>query len=72
MVAPVNNNGNVTSLQRPLQAKNITPKTFTDGLVPAKSTPSNKPSSDVTITLASANSRPNPNLPRGSIVDRLV
>ena len=75
MVAPVSTPPvNVTALQRPQQTANVnqasnrqTAQTVLDS-TPVKA----KTNAKSNITLASANTQPQSNLPRGSIVDKLV
>jgi hypothetical protein len=71
MVSPVSNSG-VSPLQRPQQTTTVN-QTANRQVAQAvlNRTPTvSKP--DKTINLASANTQPQSNLPRGSIVDKLV
>lgn len=73
MVAPVNNTGGLNSLLRALQTPAAN-QAFNRQVAQAvlNRSPSASTSSKAPIELASAKSPPPSNLPRGSIVDRLV
>lgn len=74
MVAPVNTTGTINTLQRPAQSSTVNQSANRQvaQAVLNKTPVAAKNSSNVSTTLASANSPPSPNLPRGSIVDKLV
>lgn len=74
MVAPVNTTGPITSFLRTFQPSNVNQAANRQvAQTVLNQTPvAAKKSSDVTTTLASAKSPPPSNLPRGSIVDKLV
>ena len=74
MVAPVNNSNLVNTLQRPVQAPAVNQtanRQVAQAVLNKTPTPS-KVATSQSISLASANTNPPPNLPRGSIVDKLV
>jgi hypothetical protein len=73
MVSPVSNPG-LNALQRAPQAKNVnqTANRQVAQAVLNRTPAAGNGASDKTITLASANAQPQSNLPRGSIVDKLV
>lgn len=71
MVAPISNSTSGISTLRPTQVPNAAPKSVKPATNQVSNAPvATKPTLDATL-LASANSPP-PNLPRGSIVDKLV
>ena len=73
MVAPVTNTGGVNSLQRTQQAPAVNQKSNQQiAQAVINRTPSVGKRGGSSIDLASAKTQPNPNLPRGSIVDKLV
>lgn len=74
MVAPVNSTTGLNSLLRTQQAGNVsqTANRQIAQVVLNKTPAVVKSSKSPAISLASANSSPPPNLPRGSIVDKLV
>ncbi len=75
MVAPVSGSSSgVNSLQRTQQSSTVnqTANRQVAQAVLNKTPATTKPATNTTITLASANAQPPSNLPRGSIVDRLV
>jgi len=72
MVAPVTNSGVSSALQRAFSTPAVNQKSNQQvAQAVLNRTPVAKPSG-TTIDLASANAQPNSNLPRGSIVDKLV
>jgi hypothetical protein len=73
MVAPINNSNTITTLQRATPQPTIN-QTANRQVAQAvlNRTPVPNKTVDKNLTLASANANPSPNLPRGSIVDKLV
>ena len=71
MVAPVNNNGGLNALQRTQQAPSVKPTSNRQNPSAVAKRDNDVPSQLKNITLSSSSSPP-PNLPRGSIVDKLV
>jgi hypothetical protein len=72
MVAPVTNNGGINPLLRPQQTPPVSQTTNRQIAQTVLNTAPSVKSSGKTVSLASANAQPPANLPRGSIVDKLV
>ena len=71
MVSPINST-NISTFQRTAQPTTVGQTANRQPQPPVVRSTTANPASDTTITLASAKSTPPTNLPRGSIVDKLV